>query len=133
MKKIFLLAILLVNTQLCIAGQSSELEKLGVMPAPAHCFGETGENRTMCKGMTSTEWQAYKQEVTTEQENVKRAKSIEQDMQSCIESSKKWKGVYWDQFTGKCVWPDIHAAGTMVDLYITSPTYNSWGTMYLYK
>lgn len=117
MKKLFLIALLIINMPVMAASQSKDiytlLKKEGMNPTPYHCYGTCGKELNICKGMTAEEWKEYKEEEKAESERIRRAKWIEQDMYSCMEYQKKYKDVYWDSEKGMCVIPHTPVSDTI--------------------
>lgn len=95
MKKLFLIALLIINMPVMAASQSEKLRNLGIT-----VIDRTQEN-------------AIKQEQIAESERIRRAKWIEQDMYSCMEYQKKYKDVYWDSAKGMCVIPHTPVSDTI--------------------
>lgn len=95
MKKLFLIALLIINMPVMAASQSEKLRNLGIT-----VIDRTQEN-------------AIKQEQIAESERIRRAKWIEQDMYNCMEYQKKYKDVYWDSEKGMCVIPHTPVSDTI--------------------
>lgn len=95
MKKLFLIALLIINMPVMAASQSEKLRNLGIT-----VIDRTQEN-------------AIKQEQIAESERIRRAKWIEQDMYNCMGYQKKYKDVYWDSAKGMCVIPHTPVSDTI--------------------
>ena len=95
MKKLFLIALLIINMPVMAASQSEKLRNLGIT-----VIDRTQEN-------------AIIQEQIAESRRIRHAKQIEQDMYSCMEYQKKYKDVYWDSAKGMCVIPHTPVSDTI--------------------
>lgn len=95
MKKLFLIALLIINMPVMAASQSEKLRNLDIT-----VIDRTQEN-------------AIKQEQIAESERIRRAKWIEQDMYNCMGYQKKYKDVYWDSAKGMCVIPHTPVSDTI--------------------
>ena len=112
MKKLFLIALLIINMPVMAASQSEKLRNLGIT-----VIDRTQEN-------------AIKKEQIAESERIRRAKRIEQAMYNCMGYQKKYKDVYWDSAKGMCVIPTTLGP----DAIILIDSYGYGGlTGFLYK
>jgi len=113
-----LLLILCLMTPAFAKSQAEKLEKY--MPVPAHCLGEMGSDRNICKGMKADEWKEYKAEQKWEHERMERAQRVQEDLEYCTEIQKTSKDAYWDSSKGTCIVP-YHPSIPQVDVWIMNP------------